>query len=337
MRSFEYARPETAEQAVQLLAAPGHEARGSLPVAGGSDLLSLLKDGVMTPGRLVDLNGLGDLAGVIEGDDGALWLGALTRIEVLAKEPRIAERHPALATAFGHVAAPQIRNVGTLGGNLCQRPRCWYFRLGYGLLARGADGASMVEAGDDRYHAILGNDGPAYFVSPSTVAPLLVALGAEVEAVGPEGTRSFPLSDLYRTPSADGESELTLAAGEIVSRVRVPQTTGGAPRQASYEVRQRRSLDWSLATAAVVLRLEGGRVARSRVVLGQVAPVPWPAPAAEAALLGREVDAAVAEKAAEQAVRGARALGRNGYKIQLAKTAVKRAVLAAAGASRGGE
>jgi len=330
MRSFEYARPATAEQAVALLAAPGHEGRGALPVAGGSDLLALLKEGVVTPGRLVDLKGVAALAGVERGADGGFILGALTTIDELAADAALAAEHPALSRAFGDVAAPQIRNVGTLGGNLCQRPRCWYFRLGYGLLARGADGGSLVESGDDRYHAILGNGGPAYFVSPSTVAPMLVALGAEVETAGPGGARRFGLAGLYRTPQGDGESELTLAAGELVARVHLPPPAGR--RQASYEVRQRRSLDWSLATAAVVLAMDGARVAAARVVLGQVAPVPWRAEAAEAALAGRPLDAATAAAAAAAAVTGARALGRNGYKIQLAKTAVKRALAAAAGA-----
>jgi xanthine dehydrogenase YagS FAD-binding subunit len=329
MQAFEYASPRRASQAVELLAGAGHEGRGALAVAGGSDLYALMKDGVATPGRLVDVSAVDELAGVAARDDGGLDLGAVTTVGELAENGALRAAYPALAHAFGHVASPQIRSVGTLGGNLCQRPRCWYFRLGYGLLARGADGASLVDKGDDRYHAVLGNAGPAKFVSPSTVAPLLIAFGAEVSTLGADGERRFPLAELYRTPRADGESELTLAPGELVTRVHLPPAAGRVA--ASYEVRQRTSLDWSLATASVVLSIAGGRVASASVWLGQVAPVPWHAAGAEAALAGKAVDAATAAAAGEAAVADARPLSRNRYKIQLARTAVKRAVLTAAG------
>lgn len=328
MQAFEYTRPQRAGQAVALLGDDGHEGRGAVPMAGGSDLFGLMKDGAVTPGRLVDVRDLAEAAGAARGDDGGLVLGAATTVGVLAQHPALAADYPALAKAFRAVASPQIRNVGTLGGNLCQRPRCWYFRLGYGLLAQ-RDGRSMVLDGDHRYHAVLGNDGPAYFVSPSTVAPLLIGYGAEVETQGPDGGRRFPVAELYRTPRAEGESELSLAPGEIVLRLHLPPAAGRVG--ASYEVRQRKSLDWSLATASVVLRLDGGRVADARIVLGQVAPTPWRAGAAEAALAGETVDGDSAAAAARAAVEGARSLGRNGYKIQLARTAVQRALLAAAG------
>jgi xanthine dehydrogenase YagS FAD-binding subunit len=330
MQAFEYTAPRRASQAVELLAAAGHEGRGSLAVAGGSDLYALMKDGVVAPGRLVDVSRLGELSGVTRRDDGGFDLGAVTTIDALAHDTELAAAYPAVSQAFSRVASPQIRHVGTLGGNLCQRPRCWYFRLGYGLIPRGADGAALLEKGDDRYHAIFGNDGPAKFVSPSTVAPLLIACGAEVSTVGPGGERRFPLAELYRTPAADGESEHTLARGELVARVHLPAPPEGRAA-ASYEVRQRTSLDWSLATASVVLTLLGGRVASAGVWLGQVAPVPWHAEGAEAALVGNVVDAATAAAAGEAAVAGARPLKSNRYKIQLTRTAVKRAVLAAAG------
>jgi xanthine dehydrogenase YagS FAD-binding subunit len=322
MRPFEYARPATGEQAVALLAAAG-----AAPLGGGSDLLTLIKDGVESPGRLVGLTGIAGLAEVTDGEH-ELTLGALATVGALARHSAVARAFPALAAALASVASPQIRTVGTLGGNLCQRPRCWYYRSGFGLLAQ-RDGRSLVVDGDNRYHAILGNDGPAYFVSPSTVAPLLLALDARARLLGPQGERTIDVADLYRIPRAAGESELTLAAGEIVTHVVVPKAAGR--RSACYEIRPRRSLDWSLATAAVALDFDAGKVSRARVVLGQVAPRPWRALGAEAALAGRAVDAKVAAEAGEAAVAGARALSRNRYKIQLAATAVRRAVLAAAG------
>ncbi|HEX2253700.1 MAG TPA: FAD binding domain-containing protein [Thermoanaerobaculia bacterium] len=328
MQPFDYAVPATAEQAVRLLGTRGAAGRPAVPVAGGSDLLALVKDGVLSPGRLVDLSGLDGLAEVAVVDD-SLVLGALAPLADLAAHREVAARQPALARALSRVASPQIRHVGTLGGNLCQRPRCWYFRRGYGLLAQ-LDGVSMPVAGDNRYHAILGTGGaaggPAYFVSPSTVAPLLVALGAEVRAAGPGGGRTVPLSSLYRVPRRPEEGEIALAPAEIVTHVVVPPARGA--RAASYEVRQRRSLDWSLATAAVVLRLDGERVEEARVVLGQVAPVPWRCEAAERWLVGRVLDAETMARAGEEAVAGAQPLSRNGYKVQLARTAVARALTA---------
>jgi xanthine dehydrogenase YagS FAD-binding subunit len=321
MQAFEYARPATVEQAVRLLAAAG-----SVALAGGSDLLALMKDGVEAPRRVVAIGGIAALRG-LRIDGSGLRIGALATLDELATDPEVRRHYPVVAEAAGHVAGPQIRNFGTVAGNLCQRPRCWYFRTGYGLLAE-RDGRSMVVEGDNRYHAVLGNAGPAYFVHPSTLSPLLIALGAQLRLAGPGGERRLDLGSFYRTPRTAAEREHALAPGELVTEVLVPPLAGRLVW--SYEVRQRQTLDWSLATAAVALGMEGGKVASARVVLGQVAPVPWRAQAAEGLLRGKAVDAEVAAQAGEAAVRGARALSRNRYKIQLARVAVRRALLAAA-------
>ena len=322
MQAFEYARPATVDQAVRLLAADG-----SVALAGGSDLLALMKDGVEAPRRVVALGGIAALRG-LRLDGAGLRIGALATLDELASHPEVRRRYPVVAEAAGHVAGPQIRNLGTVAGNLCQRPRCWYYRSGFGLLPE-QHGKSMVVEGDNRYHAILGNGGPAYFVHPSTLAPLLIALGARLRLAGPRGERQVELASFYRAPQAAGEREHALGGGEVVTEVLVPPMGGRLAW--SYEVRQRQTLDWSLATAAVVLGMEGGKVASARVVLGQVAPVPWRAEGAEELLRGKAVNAGVAAVAGEAAVRGARALSRNQYKIQLARVAVKRALLAAAG------
>jgi xanthine dehydrogenase YagS FAD-binding subunit len=337
MQAFEYARPATVGQAVRLLAAGG-----SMPLAGGADLLALMKDNVEAPRRLVALGAIESLHGV-RLDAAGLHVGALVTLEELASHPEVRRQYKVVAEAASHVAGPQIRNFGTVAGNLCQRPRCWYFRNGFGLLPE-RNGKSMVVEGDNRYHAIFGNAGPAYFVHPSTLAPLLIALGARLRLAGPGGgrdargggggqgdpvEREIDLASFYRAPQRPGESEHALAAGELVTAVVVPPMGG---RQAwSYEVRQRQTLDWSLATAAVALDLRSGRVEAARVVLGQVAPVPWRAVAAEQLLHGRSVDAKVAAAAGEAAVKGARPLSHNHYKVQLVRTAVKRALLAATG------
>ena len=324
MRAFEYASATTPAQALKLLTP------GSAPLAGGSDLLALMKDEVETPKRLVNLKDLRDLQGIRWDPKAGLRIGALVTIDEAASDPSLKFDYSALAEAFGRVAGPQIRNVATVGGNLCQRPRCWYFRNGFGLLPM-KDGKSMAVEGDNRFHAIFG-DGPAYFVTPSTVAPLLVALGTQIAVLGPNGERRMELERFFRVPQKEGEREHDLAPGEIVTEIVVPPLSAvPGLRIASYEVRQRETLDWSLATAAVVLDMDGPLVKRARIVLGQVAPVPWTAKAAEALLVGKNLDRALAGKAGEAAVEGAKPLSRNRYKVQLARVAVKRALLEAAG------
>ena len=325
MNAIEYASPGTREQAVRLL---GTEPGRSAPLAGGSDLLALMKDGIETPKRLVNLKAIDGLTGVRAEKGAGLRIGALTTLDALAADAALGWDHSAVAAAAGRLAGPQIRNVASVGGNLCQRPRCWYFRNGFGLLAQ-KDGKPIVPEGDNRFHAILGNDGPAYFVQPSTLAPLLVALGAQITLFGPQGERRMELEKFYRVPQKEGEREHDLQPGEILTELLLPPAAGR--KIASYEVRQRETLDWSLATASVVLEVAGGTVSRARVVLGQVAPIPWAAAEAEEFLKGKAINRTVAEKAGEIAVQKARALSMNAYKIQLTRVAVKRALLTAAG------
>jgi xanthine dehydrogenase YagS FAD-binding subunit len=274
------------------------------------------------------LKGIPELRGISYDASKGLRVGALTTLREVLSDARVVQEYPALTQAIDGVGSPQILARGTVGGDLTQRPRCWYYRGGFGLLAM-AEGGSMVERGDNRYHAILGNAGPAYFVNPSSLAPALIALGATVKILGPGGERAVPVEALYRIPKQRGEAERTLAAGEIVTEIIVPPAAG--VKNATYEVRQRTALDWPLAAAAVALRLEGGLVRSARVVLGHVAPIPWKSPDAEKALAGAAGGEAAATKAGEAAVTGARPLSRNAYKVRLARTAVKRAVLRAFG------
>jgi xanthine dehydrogenase YagS FAD-binding subunit len=320
MRAFEYTSPTTKEQAVSLLGRPGD---GAEILAGGTDLLSLMKDGVAAPRRLVNIKGVAELRGITVDARGGLRLGALATFEQVLENATVRKNFPALALAVEGVRSPQTRSLGTVGGDLCQRPHCWYYRAGFGLFGRDG-GRSLVLQGDNRYHAILGNGGPAYFVSPSSLAPALIALGGTIRIFGPGGAREVAVEKFFLTPKADNEREHDLRPNEIVTEVRVPPPGGPS---ATYEVREKEGLDWPLATASVALRLEGGKVAFSRVVLGHVAPVPWPSSEAEKALLGKAVNEEVAAAAGDAAVRPAKALRGNAYKIQLARVAVKRAVL----------
>ncbi|MFN7947439.1 MAG: FAD binding domain-containing protein [Blastocatellia bacterium] len=325
MQKFEYASPTTIQQAVALL---GNEWGTAEVLAGGTDLLSLMKDFVVTPKRLVNLKDIKELKGV-QMSGGALRIGALTTFEEVLDNAQIKQNYPAIWQAVAGVSSPQIRNMGTVGGDLCQRPRCWYYRAGFGLLAKGENGEPLVPTGDNRYHAILGNDGPAQFVNPSSLAPALVALMAKIKVYGPKGAREIAADQFFTAPKSDGEREYTLASNEIVTDIIIPSASG--VKSATYEVRHKEALDWPLAAAAVALKLEGKTVKSAKIALGHVAPVPWPATEAENALVGKTISEETAEAAGAAAVTRAKALSRNGYKIQLAKVAVKRAILQAAG------
>ncbi|HOL70540.1 MAG TPA: xanthine dehydrogenase family protein subunit M [Bryobacteraceae bacterium] len=324
MQAFEYARPSTVQEAVSLL---GNSWEDANLLAGGTDLLSLMKDYIHTPKRLVSLKGIKELEG-IRKSAGGLRIGALVTLEELLRNPDVRKEYPSLAAAARGVASPQMRNMGTVGGDLCQRPRCWYFRLGFGLLAKGPNGESLVPSGDNRYHAIFNNRGPAYFVSASSFGPPLVALGATVNLVSPSGTRELPVEKFFVAPATENARENVLAPNEILTEILVPPAAG--VRNATYEVRQKMALDYPLATASVALRMRGNTVASARIVLGHVAPVPWRAQAAEKALTGKTLNAAAIEEAAKAAVQGATPLSMNGYKVQLASVAVKRALEEAA-------
>ncbi len=325
MQAFEYANPMTVSDAVKALAVEG----GSTAIlAGGTDLLSLMKDSLETPKRVVNLKAVKELQGITYDAKKGLRIGAMATLDDLMQNGKVKQEYPSLVQAADGVRSPQIHSLGTVGGDLCQRPRCWYYRSGYGLLAM-QNGKSMVTEGDNRYHAIFGNAGPAYFVNPSSFAPALIALGAKVRIVGPKGSRDIPLAEFFRTPVKEGEKEYALAPNEILTEILVP--SAARVSNATYEVRQKEALDWPLAAAAVALEMNGKTVKSARVVLGHVAPVPWAVPEAEKLLAGKTVSESLADQVGEAAVKGAKPLSRNAYKVRLARVAVKRAILRAAG------
>jgi xanthine dehydrogenase YagS FAD-binding subunit len=324
MRAFEYISPTTRAQAVSLLSSSW----GNTEIlAGGTDLLALMKDEVVSPKRLVNIKEIKELEGVASGPQ-AWRIGALTTLGDLADDRNIKQNYPALAEALIEAASPQIRNMATLGGNLCQRPRCWYFRNGLGLLPKSEAGKELVTDGDNRYHAILGNDGPAKFVSPSTIAPILIAYGASIRLVGPRGQREIPVEKFFLMPKTEAQREHDLRPNEIVAEVLLPHAS--ELKAAHYEIRQKEAFDWPLAVAAVGLRMQGASVQSARVVMGYVAPVPWLSPEAAQVLRGQLIGEGTAQKAADRALGNAKPLTHNAYKVQLARVAVKRAILKAA-------
>ena len=321
MQAFEYASPTTVKQALGLLADRWGEAD---ILAGGTDLLSLMKEYVHTPRRLVNVKAIKELGGISKTASG-LRIGATVTLEELLASPMVRQQYPSLTAAARGVTSPQIRNMGTVGGDLCQRPRCWYFRLGYGLLPKDQAGRPLIPDGDNRYHAILGG-GPAYFVSASSLGPALVALGASMKIVGGSGERLLPAAQFFVAPKDESTREVALRPNEILAEILVPSNPGA---NATYEVRQKEALDWPLATASVALRMKGTAVGSASVVLGHVAPVPWVAQKAQEVLAGKTITESVAEQAGEAAVSGAAPLSQNLYKVQLARVAVKRALLLA--------
>jgi len=324
MNSFEYAAPKTLKEATALL---GEKWGETEILAGGTDLVTSLKQHIESPGRLVSLRNISDLKG-IEIETKSVRIGAMTTLGELAENKAIKEHFQSLVTAAQGVGSPQLMSVGTVGGDLCQRPRCWYYRNGLGSTAR--DRAVLVRDGDNRYHAIFGTDGPALFVSASSLAPALVALDASMVVIGPkEKKRKVSAAEFFQTPKSESERETALKPNEILAEIEIPLR---GLRNGTYEVRHRHGLDWPYVTASVAFESKAGVASGARVVLGHVAPVPWMASAAGKALNGARADEAAGVKCGDAAAQGAKPLSKNGYKVQLVKVAVKRAVLAAAAA-----
>jgi xanthine dehydrogenase YagS FAD-binding subunit len=324
MQAFEYANPKTVQEATALLAAQWGE---SDILAGGTDLISLMKDYVETPKRVVNIKGISELGG-IQKSGGGLRIGSIVTFDELMENAAVRSEYPSLVDAARGVSSPQIRNMGTVGGDLCQRPRCWYYRGGHGLLGMDAAGKSLVKDGENRYHAIF-SSGPAYFVSASSLGPALVALGAKVKLVSPSGSREVPVEKFFVVPQNAQGRETALAANEILTEIVIPSAKGA--KNATYEVREKDALDWPLVTASVVLNMKGNSVGTARIVMGHVAPTPWVASAAEKMLAGKTINESVAEEVGKAAVAEAKPLSQNEYKVQLARVAVKRALLQAAG------
>jgi xanthine dehydrogenase YagS FAD-binding subunit len=326
MQPFEYANPATLQEAAGLLGANWNDA---MVLAGGTDLISCMKDRLHAPKRVVNIKNIKELAGIQKNAAG-LRIGALVTMDELAKNADVRSGFPSLAEAAGEIPSPQIRHMGTVGGDLCQRPRCWYYRDGFGLFGT-MEGKPLVPDGENKYHAIFGS-GPAYFVSPSSLGPALVALGARVKLFSAKGSREVPAGQFFVTPKDENTREIALRPDEILTEILIP---AAAVKNATYEVRQKMALDWPLATASVALTMKGDTVASAKIVLGHVAPVPWESPAAGKALVGQTITEATAEAAGKAAVADARPLSQNAYKVALAKTAVKRALLEAARGAKG--
>jgi len=321
MSTLQWIDARSVEEAVAALSAS--DAHGvTVAKAGGLDLLDLMKEGIVTPARIVNLQRIDALRGVQFSDAAGLRLGALTTLAEIASDASIRRHYPALAAAAAHAATPQIRNAATIGGNLLQRPRCWYFRNELYHVAREETGREQSQ-----YGAIFDNSETS-MVHASTPATALLAYGANVHVVGKQGrTRTIALGDFLLPPDFDRDRDTTLAADEVLTHISVPAVAPDT--QAEYHKQtERDSYDWPICDVAVVLTTNGRRVEGVKIVAGAVAPVPRRMAASENLLLGRELDEESAAEAARLAVRGATPTHRNSYKVAVLEAVIRRTILA---------
>lgn len=328
MKPFAYIAPDSLAEALKAL---GRE--GAHPLAGGTDLIGALKRGIVAPDQLINLKSIPGLAEIRQQPDGGLAIGALARLSEIAAHPLVLQQYPILAQAIACVATPQIRNLGTLGGNLCQRPRCWYYRHpDFPCLRKGGNGCPAV-AGQNRYHAILGGHGCS-IVHPSDTAPALIALDVRARLAGSDGPRELPLAEFFAGPEADPTRETVLQPGEILTEIQLPPPLLDT-RSLFLKAAERQATDFALASVAVLLASQEGKVTHARVVLGGVAPIPWRVLKAEDILLEQGISAEVIQRVCEAAVEGARPMSQNAYKVPLVKGLLEKALVCLRGKEAG--
>jgi xanthine dehydrogenase YagS FAD-binding subunit len=325
LKAFAYVNATNEKEAVAALKTDGL----ALPLAGGQDLLARMKDYIDSPDRVVNVKNALD-ATATSTPEGGLKIGAAMKIVDLFEHQQVARLYPAVNAAAIEIGTPQIRHQGTVGGNINQRPRCWYYRNEEFVCYKKGGSRCFAVNGENQYHAIFGNDGPSHIVHPSSLAVPFVAYGATFRVFGPMGEREIAAADFFTMPTlANVLKENVLDDEDLLTHVILPPP--GNVKTGHYEVRYKASHDWPLAFTTVVLAMNGNTIASARVVLGAVAPVPWRSKPAEAALAGKPLNEETAALAADAAVSEAQPMSGNAYKIQITKTAVKRAIMRAAG------
>ena len=324
MKTFENIDVKSVREAVSLLEKFQQQKKIAAVVGGGSEYLQLMKDHVVEPDYLINLKTIAALD-YIKEESGAFRIGALAKLADIETHSGIQQKLLILSSAAGEAASPQIRNAGTIAGNLCQRPFCWYFRSANFTCLRKGGQICYTVTGDSRFHAILGA-GPSYIVHPSDTAPALVALGAQIKIAGPAGEKTIPLEKFFVLPSVDYKRENILTPGEIVTEVIVPAPKTGS-KGFYHKVRERLAWDHAIVAVAIVVESSAGIVRNARVVIGGVAPIPWRAAKAEDYLRGKKLDEGTARQAGEIALEGARPLKDNGYKVKIAQDLIQRGLL----------
>ena len=332
MKSFERFQPMSWEEAVKLLDTAREKKISSEAKGAGTELLDRLKEYNLAPDQVVDLRRLTAHSSIQRKSSGAISIGALVTLSAVAEG--VKHDFPALAYACEGAATPQIRNAATLAGNLCQRPRCWYFRSSEFQCLKKGGVECLAKSGENEFHAIFGNNTCA-IVHPSAAGVALVALNARIETLAASGGRTLAAADFFVRPEVEIFAENALKAGELVVEIHVEKPQ--ALRSAYRKIKHKQAFDWPLADAAVAWREEGGVAKDVRIVIGSAAPVPWRAKAAEALVEGKKIDSALAARAGEAALEGATPLGKNAYKLPMVAAVVRRTLLASAGLPDGTE
>jgi xanthine dehydrogenase YagS FAD-binding subunit len=323
MKTFSNSNARDFQHAVSLLQQTRQSGQAASLVGGGSDLLGLVKERIVTPDVLVNLKTIKGLDQVKTSNAG-VNVGGLITLDTLSRNDVIRRQYTVLAEAAETVATPQIRNVGTLAGNVCQRPWCWYFRNGFPCYKNGGN-TCFSFGGENQFHAIFGG-GPSYIVHPSDTAVALLALDAKFRIVGPGGERVLPAAEFFALPQQNPSRENVLAADEALAEVQVPAPREGT-RSTYHKTMDREAWTHAVVSAAIVLEMDKQTCRSARIVLGGVAPIPWRLPEVEQMLAGQRITEALAAGAAERAVAGAKPLAKNGYKIPLTKGVVRRTLL----------
>jgi len=329
MKAFEWMNATSVAEAVDALKSgpAGNDVDDSArPIAGGQDLLTTMKEYITRPTRVVNLKSIRGLDKIQSDGKGGLRIGALVTLNQLDEDPHVRKSFPGLVEAAHSVGTPQIRHLGTVGGNLCQRPRCWYFRLEEVVCLKKGGTECFAATGENKYHAIFGG-GPSYIVHPSDLAPMLLALGASVNVTGGDGKRTIPLDKFFTLP-ADGNlrRENVLKNDDLITEVLVPASKFGA-NSTYLKFKERDSMDFAMSAVAAAVSMGANKtVSEARIVLGGVAPIPWRVAKAEAALVGKTMSRELLAEVAKTALQGAEPLAKNAYKIPLTETLVRRAL-----------
>jgi len=326
VKPFTNANPKDLADAVTLARQAQTANRTAAFAGGGSDLMGMIKERIVAPDVVINLKGLKEMRGLdqISTMNGtSATIGGQVTLDTIANHEMIRRSYAALAEAAGTVATPQIRHVGTLAGNVCQRPWCWYYRNGFKCYKAGGNMCYSV-AGENQFHAIFGG-GPSFIVHPSDTAPALVALEATFRIVGPNGERLMPAADFFVLPRANAQQENVLAPNEVLADVHLPRPNPQM-RSTYFKVLDREAWTHAVVSAAVVLQMDGGVCRSARVVMGGVAPIPWRLPEVERALTGQRITSELAARAGEIAIQNATPMGKNAYKVPLTKGVIEQTV-----------
>lgn len=323
MKNFEYMEALNVTQTISLLTKYGEKAK---LIAGGTDLLGIMKEQIEGPEVLINIMTIPNMD-YIKEDPAGLRIGVLTSLNQIESHQLIREKYSPLAQAVGEVGSPQLRNMGTIGGNLCQRPRCWYFRARFFNCYKKGGEICFATSGENKYHCILGGE-LCYMVHPSDSAPALIALEAKAKIANSKEEKIVPLENFFIGPGKDVSRENILATEEILTEIQIPKPEPNT-KGVYLKDRERKSWDFALVSTAVVITTKNDICKKVRIVLGGVAPTPLRVPLAEEILIGKRVDENIATQAAQMAVSGARPLAKNAYKVTLCQALVKRAILSA--------